>query len=79
MCHVQSTTVLDGKLLALDAKGQAEEGSCAKTQKHSNNIVNELLYSADAPQFETMLLAVNPASAYHINGSVGGEEYKVYA
>jgi len=79
-CCILSTPTIDGKLTALDAKGQADEGSCVKTQTHSNN---ELLYSVDTPQFETMLLAVNPTSAYHINGSVGGggwgEEYKIYA
>ena len=44
-----------------------------KTQTHNNN---ELLYSVDAPQLETMLLAVNPASAYHVNGSVGGKNIR---
>jgi len=41
-----------GKLTALYAKGQADDGSCVETQTHNSN---ELLYSVDATQFETML------------------------
>jgi len=75
-CHILLLPIIDGKLTALYSKGQADEGSCVETQTLNNN---KSLYSVDTPQFETMLLAVNPSSTYHIDGFVRGKNIRFYA
>ena len=62
-----------GKLAALDATGQAEEGYDIVT--HDNELLCDFTHvSTDIN--ELMLLAVNPASAYHVVGSINGISIK---
>ena len=62
-----------GKLAALNATGQAEEGYDIVT--HDNELLCDITHvSTDIN--ELMLLAVNPASAYHVVGSINGISIK---
>ena len=56
-----------GKLAALDATDQAEEGYDIVT--HDNELLCDFMHVS-------MLLAVNPASAYHVVGSINGMSIK---
>ena len=51
--------------------GRTTEGDCEKTQVDTNAQHTTLLN-----KFETMLLAVNPATAYHVVGSVRGRDVR---
>ena len=51
--------------------GRTTEGDCEKTQVDTNAQHTTLLN-----KFETMLLEVNPATAYHVVGSVRGRDVR---
>ena len=58
-----------GKLAALDPMGQAEEGYNIVT--HENELLCDFMHAHVSHIVnESMLLAVNPASAYNVVGSI---------
>ena len=65
-----------GKLAALDVTGQAEEAGY-NTVTHENKPLCDFTHTHVLTNFnESMLLAVNPASAYHVVGSIKGISIK---
>ena len=51
--------------------GRTTEGDCEKTLMDTN-----AQHTTPLNKFETMLLAVNPATAYHVVGSVRGRDVR---
>jgi len=64
-----------GKLAALDATGQSAEGYNIVT--HEKELLCDFTHVYVSPSVnESILFAVNPASAYHVVGSINGISIK---